>query len=267
METPRNGNLDQKIDALLVDVLSGTGEQVTHRPVDGRIHLRRAVRDGSFGRPVQSNPRQPVKPRPRPKSAEIKLANRLRQLRQDKQLTLKDLATAAGMSQAYLSRVENHKVSLTIAGLEHLAEALDVPMAIFFDEDSRQVPITHTPNGQGERRRFRGPNGFLFEMLAAAKKGKLMEPLIIDVRTASQPMPLKAHSGEEFNYVLSGECLLLYGDNQIHLKEGDSVYYDASIPHAARALKGRPCKLLAIISSRDYLFHGDLSRLLKGTGE
>jgi mannose-6-phosphate isomerase-like protein (cupin superfamily) len=168
------------------------------------------------------------------------------------------------MSQAYLSRVENHKVSLTIAGLEQLAEALDVPLAIFFDDDSRNVPITHTLNAQGERRRFRGPTGFLFEMLAAAKKGKLMEPLIVDLRTAVHPMPLKAHSGEEFNYVLSGECVLHYGDNKIHLREGDSVYYDASIPHAAVAIKDRSCRVLAVISSRDYLFHGDLSRLLKG---
>ena len=263
METPHNGNFEHKLDALLASVLPVASEP----PLGRHDRLRRAGADVSFGTPVQSKPRQPVESRSKPKSAEIKLANRLRQLRQDKQLTLKDLATAAGMSQAYLSRVENHKVSLTIAGLEQLAEALDVPMAIFFDEDSRQVPITHTPDGHGERRRFRGPSGFVFEMLAAAKKGKLMEPLIVDVRTASQPMPLKAHSGEEFNYVLSGECQLLYGDNQIHLREGDAVYYDASIPHAARAIKGRSCKLLAIISSRDYLFHGDLSRLLKGTGE
>jgi transcriptional regulator with XRE-family HTH domain len=207
----------------------------------------------------------PNEARRRPKSAEIKLASRLRQLRKEKHLTLEQLATAAGISQAYLSRVENHKASLTIAGLEQLAAALDVPMAVFFDEDSRNIPIAHCLAGQGEHRRFRGPEGFLFEMLAAVKKGKLMEPLIVDLQSANQPMPLKVHSGEEFNYVIRGECMLLYGDNQIHLREGDSAYYDASVPHAAHAIKDRPCKVLAVVSSRDYLFHGDLSRLLKGT--
>src|SRR5688500_15739548 len=118
METPRNGNFEHKLDALLASVLP-----VASEPPPGRHdRLRRAEADVRFGTPVQSKPRQPVEPRSKPKSAEIKLANRLRQLRQDKQLTLKDLATAAGMSQAYLSRVENHKVSLTIAGLEQLAE-------------------------------------------------------------------------------------------------------------------------------------------------
>jgi transcriptional regulator with XRE-family HTH domain len=266
MEPPTNGTPQQASDNGPVDGVHVVINGDVTRPRGGDV-LRWTAPRGNFGRSVRHQTHQLTRARQKPKSAEIMLANRLRQLRHDKHLTLNDLATAAGMSQAYLSRVENHKVSLTISGLEQLAQALDVPMAVFFEEDSRNVPITHTPNGQGELRRFRGPTGFVFEMLAAAKKGKLMEPLIIDVRTALQPTPLKAHSGEEFNYVLSGECMLHYGDNKIHLREGDSVYYDASIPHAAVAIKDRPCKVLAVISSRDYLFHGDLSRLLKGTSE
>jgi transcriptional regulator with XRE-family HTH domain len=255
------------ITPVILDALAGIARSPAPEKSDGAHPLRRTVGEASFIDCVQTKNGHPFVSPQRPKSAEIKLANRLRQLRQDKHLTLKQLATAAGMSQAYLSRVENHKVSLTISGLEQLAEALDVPMAIFFDEDSRNVPIAHTPAGQGKRKRFRGPEGAIFEMLAAAKKGKLMEPLITDLRTALEPMPLKAHSGEEFNYVLSGECILSYGDNRIHLRQGDSVYYDASIPHSAHAIKGRPCRLLAIVSSRDYLFHGDLSGLLKGISE
>jgi len=197
-------------------------------------------------------------------SAEIRLASRLRQLRTDKRLTLTELAIAAGMSQAYLSRVENHKVSLTIAGLEQLAVALGVPMTVFFEADSRTLPITVCRASDGSKKRFRGPDGFLFEMLASAKIGKLMEPLVVDLSTARKPMPLKAHSGEEFNHILSGQCVLLYGENRIRLGEGDSVYYDASIPHTAHPVRGKPCRLLSVVASRDYLFHGDLTRLLNG---
>ena len=55
---------------------------------------------------------------------------------------------------------------------------------------------------------------------------------------------------------------MVYGRQTIRLKQGDSVYYDASVPHATRAVHGMPCRVLAVIASRDYLFHGDLSRLL-----
>ena len=196
-------------------------------------------------------------------AAEVRLADRLRQLRADKGLTLRELASQAGVSPAFLSRVENHKVSLTIAGLEQLAAALGVAIATFFEEDRRTLPIALCRAGQGPTGRLRGRKGFLYELLASDKKGKLMEPLLVDVGSSGE-QPLRSHPGDEFNYVLSGECTLVYGKQQIVLREGDAVYYDASVPHAAHRVKGRPCRLIAVVASRDYLFHGDLSRLMNG---
>ena len=195
-------------------------------------------------------------------TAEVRIADRLRQLRTDKGLTLRQLASAAGISQAFLSRVENHKVSLTIAGLEQLAGVLGVPLATFFEEDKRTLPIALCRAGKGSKGRLRGPKGFPYEMLASAKRGKLMEPLLLDVGHLGIVPPLKSHPGEEFNFVVEGECTLLYGKERIHLRTGDAAYYDASVPHTTHAIKGKPCKLLAVVASRDYLFHGDLSRLM-----
>jgi transcriptional regulator with XRE-family HTH domain len=197
-----------------------------------------------------------------PQTAEVRVADRLHQLRLDKGLTLAQLAAAAAMSQAFLSRVENHKASLPIAGLERVAKALGVPIAVFFQEDHQEMPISVCRAGRGSKGRIRGPRGFVFELLAGEKKGKLMEPIIADIATASRPVPLKSHPGEEFDYVIEGECILLYGKEQIHLRRGDAAYYDATVPHAARAIKGKPCRILAVVASRDYLFHGDLPRLL-----
>ena len=61
---------------------------------------------------------------------------------------------------------------------------------------------------------------------------------------------------------MKGEMDLVYGNETIRLKEGDSCYYDATIPHGARAAKGHTCRILVVVASRDYLFHGDLTRLL-----
>ena len=77
-------------------------------------------------------------------------------------------------------------------------------------------------------------------------------------------MPRRTHAGD---YVLKGECDLLYGKDTIRLRTGDAVYYDATVPHAARMVKGKSCRLLAVVASRDYLFHGDLTRLLSEDGK
>ncbi len=171
------------------------------------------------------------------------------------------------MSQAFLSRVENHKACIPIAGLERLADALGIPIATFFEQNKMQVPISVCRAGCGRKDRIRGPKGFLYELLAGDKKGKLMEPVLLDVASASHPVPLKSHLGEEFNYILRGECDLFYGKDRLRLRQGDAVYYDATVPHTVRSIKGKSCKLLAAVGSRDYLFHGDLAKLLTGNGK
>jgi transcriptional regulator with XRE-family HTH domain len=202
---------------------------------------------------------------PAPYSAELRVADRLKRLRQEQGLTLKDLSSTARLSEAYLSRVENHKVAIPIATLERLANALGVSIAALFADDATSVPIAVCRSGQGKRGKLRGPRGFAYRMLADAKRGKLMEPLVVDVASASRVMPLKAHPGEEFNYVLEGEMVLRYGKQRMLLRTGDAVYYDATVPHASCAAAGKPCRVLAVVASRDYLFHGDLSRLIRST--
>ena len=44
------------------------------------------------------------------------------------------------------------------------------------------------------------------------------------------------HKGQEFNYVLKGTILLNYGKNEITLNEGDSVYFDSTVPHFQNAV-------------------------------
>ncbi|MEO6848370.1 MAG: cupin domain-containing protein [Chthoniobacterales bacterium] len=200
-----------------------------------------------------------------PQTAEVRVANRLRQLRADKGLTLKELAERVDLSSAFLSRVENHKVSITLASLERISTALEAPLSAFFEDEQLQPPIVLCRDGKGTQGRIRGRNGLMLKLLAASKRGKLMEPILVDITSASEAMPLITHSGEEFNYIVEGEVVLLYGKDEIVLYKGDSVYYDATVPHAARAVPGKPGMLLSVVASKDYLFHGDLSKLLKGT--
>ena len=63
----------------------------------------------------------------------------------------------------------------------------------------------------------------------------------------------------------AGTCLLLYGKERITLHPGDAAYYDATVPHCTRKVGKGPCQVLTIVASSDYLFHGDLTELLKDT--
>jgi transcriptional regulator with XRE-family HTH domain len=195
--------------------------------------------------------------------AEMNMAHRVKQLRHEKGLSLAELAKASNLSSGFLSRVENHKISLPIASLERVAAALSVPIKYFFEDESERVLISVSRRGEGSKGRIRGKHGFEFESLVPDKKGKLMEPIIVNLSSATAEIEPKAHSGEEFDFVLEGECELRYGKQTILLKTGDSAYFDATVPHVARAAGDKPCRILAVLVTRDYLFHGDLTSLLR----
>jgi quercetin dioxygenase-like cupin family protein len=110
--------------------------------------------------------------------------------------------------------------------------------------------------------RFRGRKGFRVELLAHLKKGKLMEPLLVDLASAEHDVPLQSHAGQEFNYVVEGRCLFLFGKERIELETGDAVFFDASVLHVCRAL-GKPSRILAVAASPDYPLHGNIAVLLE----
>ena len=100
------------------------------------------------------------------------------------------------------------------------------------------------------------------ELRALMRAGR--EPLIVDVASAPKDVPLRAHAGEEFNYVIEGRCRLLFGAQEYVLEAGDSVYFDASVEHAVHAIDRQPCRLLAVVSSRDFQFHRHIGKVVEG---
>lgn len=192
-----------------------------------------------------------------------KVADTMKRLRQQEGMTLATLAAKTGLSAPYLSRVENARACLTLQNLERVSYGLGVPVASFFEEDAANQPLILTRTGSGTPQKIQGRSALKIELLAAQKTNKLMEPIIVDIQPEKKLNRVRSHPGEEFNLVLEGACEFTYGKERILLKEGDSVYYDASVPHLVAAHGKIACKLLAVVSSRDYLFHGDLSKLLQ----
>ncbi|HSI82451.1 MAG: helix-turn-helix domain-containing protein [Candidatus Methylacidiphilales bacterium] len=201
---------------------------------------------------------------PNPSATEVHVAARIAALRKEVGLTLRELASRTGLSDAYLSRVENGQTAVTLASLEKLAAIFATPIATFFETEDEPRRVVLCRSGQGRNARFRGSKGTPVELLAEDKHGKLMEPLIVDVSSAAMEVPAMGHPGEEFNYVIEGECTFFFGDEQYLLKTGDSVYFDASIPHVLRATGGpERCRILAVVTSRDFSIHRNIAKILE----
>jgi quercetin dioxygenase-like cupin family protein len=78
---------------------------------------------------------------------------------------------------------------------------------------------------------------------------KKAEPFLVETsaETASKPIALNTHPGQEFDYVLSGRLRISIGGHEMVLGPGDSVYYDSNEPHGMKAEGTENVKFLAFV--------------------
>lgn len=183
---------------------------------------------------------------------EALIPRRVKALRMERALTLRDVARATGLTEGLLSRIENHKVSPPIATLNRIAAALSVKLGYFFREDEGYVGYTVSRAGESTRRLRRSPRtGYKFSLLAQGKPGRRLEPFLVRLAPGqAQKAPLH-HSGDEFLYVLRGELDFHWGRERFHLRPGDAITYDAAIPHLSRNARRTSETLLLAVSAED----------------
>jgi len=196
-------------------------------------------------------------------SVERSIARRISELRNETGLTLRELGERSGLSNAYLSRVENGQSAITIANLAKIAEVFKTPLPSFFEEAEHRQNLQISRNGEGQKARFRGRKGTLATLLANEKSNKLMEPLIVHLSDSPSSIDPQGHSGEELNYVLEGKCKFIFGTDSYELEAGDSAYFDATIPHAIHRIDDAPCRILVAVTSRDFQAHTDITKILQ----
>ena len=174
-------------------------------------------------------------------------------LRQAIRLTASAAAQAAGLSVAMLSKIENGLTSPSLATLQALAAALNVPITAFFAKYDRKHDATFVQAGQGlviDRRGTRA--GHRYELLGHSLHSKLrVEPFLITLDADSDAYPVFQHPGYEFIYMLSGKVSYRHADRLYRMTTGDSLFFDAEALHGPEELTELPARYLSIIVSHD----------------
>jgi len=183
---------------------------------------------------------------------------RLRAMRKQRRLTLKQVADACGLAISTLSRVERGQMSPTYDKLLQLAQGLGVDLAELFGSSEAHVPsLAETPRSAvshlGQEYRVSTPN-YDYRYLCPTLAGKSMVPAAAQVKTRSLTEfgPLIRHAGEEFLFVLAGRVeVYLEGKAPIILNAGESIYFDASLGHAFLYVGEHPAEILVVLSGDD----------------
>jgi transcriptional regulator with XRE-family HTH domain len=174
---------------------------------------------------------------------------RLRQLREQKGMSARQVADLAGMTPASLSRLENGRVSPTVASLARLVAAMGETMATLFQEPPGPDEVVV----RRDARHLMRSRGVLDSQVTPgwAKRLEILESLVEAGQGSSDR--LHTHAGdEECVLVLEGELELYLGPDRHHLLTGDSATFDSRTPHRWRNPTGTQARVLWIITPATY---------------
>jgi len=188
---------------------------------------------------------------------EVRVGEKIKQLREKKGLSLKEVADATGFSTALLSQMESHLVSPSLGSIIKLAKALDVRVGDFFGETEGEPFAIVRKDERKTVSRFASKEGvsygYSYESLGFEKKDRRMEPFIVTLEPATlKTSKTSAHEGEEFIFVLEGEMQVILGNHTDILYPGDSIYYDSNIPHRVQCHQDKVARILAVLYTANF---------------
>jgi transcriptional regulator with XRE-family HTH domain len=179
---------------------------------------------------------------------DIRVRRRLRELRAERGLTLRQVAQRASIDISTLSRLEAGKRRLALDHLPALAAALGV--------SADEVLGSPPPQDPRVRERPRTHDGMTVWPLT--RRGPAGGPRAYKIRISPErgtpPGVLPVHEGVDWLYVLRGPLRLLLGDEDLTIEPGEAVEFSTWTPHWFGAVDG-PVELIMIFGPQGERLH------------
>jgi transcriptional regulator with XRE-family HTH domain len=186
-------------------------------------------------------------------SVEIKIGQRIRALRGERNVTLDQLASEVKLTKGQLSKIENGKVSSPVSTLTRIASALGVQVGTLFDFSDHEARAVLVRKEDRKEIAGRGSKlGHSYETLAYGLTfDKDFEPYImtIEEKKINPAKNIFKHPGHEFLFLLEGNMVYRHRDQTFSMKPGDSLFFDATFEHGPVSVSGVPVRFLSIISN------------------
>ena len=173
-------------------------------------------------------------------SQRVRVGHRLRRLRRLRGLTLEQVASEVDLSHSFLSMLERGQADISLSRFTRLAAFYGIRASeLLLEEEATNEPEISLPDdglvidrGPGITYRLLTPDAFGGQVIHAT-----FEP-------QSAFKDVLAHKGRDLVWVLKGEVVLLYGDQDFVVRESQLISYEAATPHTFRNDSDRPAEIL-----------------------
>ncbi len=180
----------------------------------------------------------------------MEVAVRIREMREIFGFTIKEMAEKTEVSVNQYLQYENGQLDFPFTFIHKCSLAFGIGITDLLEGKSAHLS-SYTVTRKGEGQETAKEEGISIKNLAPMFRKKIAEPYWVryeyDEELQNKPIHLAKHSGQEFDFVMSGRLKIQIGDNIEYLSEGDSIYYNSSTPHGMIAVDGRECLFVAVI--------------------
>ena len=176
---------------------------------------------------------------------------KIRALRQQKKLNLVTLGEHTGLSPGMLSKIERGQMFPTLPTLLRIALVFSVGLEHFFAEPANTSKIAvvrkkdrcHLPSPAGAS----SPHYF-FESLDYPVNDRKLQGFYVQFPATSTPTDPHRHDGAELIYVISGQLTVIVGEEDVTLREGDSMYFDSGNAHSYQRKGRTTCTAIVVVT-------------------
>lgn len=158
-----------------------------------------------------------------------RIGEAIRTLRQQRGLTLKDVASAAGLSVGFLSLVERGLASLSLLSVYAIADALSIPASYFLGGEDTNYKIfrasQHTTSAKA------GDAGINRLSMEVPNQTINFTSLVLPAKYDSGTI---SHEGEKVIFVVSGHVEVQAGEESFKLGPTDAMHFRATLSHRLR---------------------------------
>jgi transcriptional regulator with XRE-family HTH domain len=176
----------------------------------------------------------------------VNIGERLRELREARNISMRALATRSGLSANALSMIERGRASPSVSTLYKLADALGISITSFFGSNTERQQVVFLKADERARMSFtRG----IFEGLGGEQFVGRVEPFMLTLESNANSGPRSmTHTGHEFVFCLRGELEYQIERQVYQLASGDSLLFAAHLKHRWKNVGGTVVSALIILS-------------------
>ena len=178
----------------------------------------------------------------------IQIASRVRTIREICELSAEETAHKMGISLDEYLRCERGEIDIPISFLTRAAQVFGVEVQELLTGSAPKLHsyfLCRSGRGMEVQRMNRQ---YRYKSLAYNFRDKSIEPFHVTIQPddPDAEADLNVHPGQEFDYILEGIMKLTVGSKEILMYQGDSIYFDSTIPHGMKAIGG-PVSFMAVV--------------------